>query len=850
MAEPKRKKIEKRIPVVTEDIVTYLLQNVNENGKFFNIFEFIASEKNIATAWFEIKSRFGMLTKSEDKTKTDDEFKTMESFPLKWLKEISELLVVEKYSYKPARILKISKKKKSKFRKFIITNLSDKIVQKAFQRVLNLVFEGYSEWEKIDEKKYTNYFSGMIDYSQKFKKKIKNVCWVKKFKIKPIFSSKSYGFRSKKGVHSVLRVIEKTWYPNWFSFCDVSKIFDTVNKNILIKRLKEYIDDEQFIKQIRKMFDVQIININLNTKSGILNIPQNSMLSSLLFNLYMHPLDKFVENVIENVTKRNKKKLNFEYKRMIKLDSKKIKKISAKMRDRITKKPKKLVKKFYIKKLLNDSKKTPVRMYYARYANDYILGFFMSKINMKIIIKNIITFIINDLKLEVIKTTLKCSTSNKVPFLGFEIRAVLPEKFNYYRKKEFEAYRRHKNNVLRKGVQEYEKFLKMVEWLGRRAIANAVNKKIVQKKNLVKKKELKKMIPEITRQKNWFYKKHKHNKKVELAYKNRYDKQQHIFGRWIKASQRFINSEEISELAKMIGKNKTNKLLVIRKNMLSLSKELIGTKIKKVYLLKQQLVKKDLIKIIRVTKLIPKLEIFFPKKQIIQKFITKGILNSKGMPKAVMQKTTLPDYKIIDWYTTVAEGLLSYYGCANNLNDLRRLVSWSLRYSLFATIGAKHKKSIRWAIDNFGFDPKVKYKNEIIASFPAAGSINSCKKKYPTQIWNNKNLYSIINNEHIRLNLKITLFNICGVEHCSNLPKHVYYIQYLNRIWKSKLTLAKIKKKNHQILFLQQTVQSALACKQVPLCQKCHISIYKGIVVIGNLNKKYIITNIGFVFIK
>lgn len=43
-------KIETIAPVVTEDIAAHLLRNVNENGKFFNIYKLIVSEANLITA--------------------------------------------------------------------------------------------------------------------------------------------------------------------------------------------------------------------------------------------------------------------------------------------------------------------------------------------------------------------------------------------------------------------------------------------------------------------------------------------------------------------------------------------------------------------------------------------------------------------------------------------------------------------------------------------------------------------------------------------------------------------------------------------------------------------------------
>jgi hypothetical protein len=44
-------------PVVTEDIVAYLLQCVNETDKFSEVYKCIMSEAILVRAWFEIKSR-------------------------------------------------------------------------------------------------------------------------------------------------------------------------------------------------------------------------------------------------------------------------------------------------------------------------------------------------------------------------------------------------------------------------------------------------------------------------------------------------------------------------------------------------------------------------------------------------------------------------------------------------------------------------------------------------------------------------------------------------------------------------------------------------------------------------
>lgn len=74
---------------------------------------------------------------------TNDEFSTIEKLPLKWFKKTSELLMTKSYNYKLVKTIKILRKKKGKDQKLIITNSYDNIIQKAFHRILNVVFEGY-----------------------------------------------------------------------------------------------------------------------------------------------------------------------------------------------------------------------------------------------------------------------------------------------------------------------------------------------------------------------------------------------------------------------------------------------------------------------------------------------------------------------------------------------------------------------------------------------------------------------------------------------------------------------------------------------------------------------------------
>jgi RecG-like helicase len=190
----------------------------------------------------------------------------------------------------------------------------------------------------------------------------------------------SFGFRPKIKVNSVIYIIKNKWYSNWFAFCDISKLFNNIKKNIFIKKLKEYIFDENVIKHINEILNMQVVGFKPDTKNRIVGISQDCILSPLLFNLYVYSLNEFIEKIIKSITKTDRRKSNLEYRKMTESESNKIKKLLAKVKYKITKKQRKSIKELIPKKLINDPEKMPVRMYYARYADDFILGFFMFKI--------------------------------------------------------------------------------------------------------------------------------------------------------------------------------------------------------------------------------------------------------------------------------------------------------------------------------------------------------------------------------------------------------------------------------------------------------------------------------------
>jgi retron-type reverse transcriptase len=79
--------------------------------------------------------------------------------------------------------------------------------------------------------------------------------------------------------------------------------------------------------------------------------------------------------------------------------------------------------------------------------------------------------------------------------------------------------------------------------------------------------------------------------------------------------------------------------------------------------------------------------------KLYRKLEENKIINSKKKPIAKTNILIAEDYYIIRYYTSVAYDLMSYFRCVTNINKLKEIVSYHLRYSLMYTLMTKHKLS-------------------------------------------------------------------------------------------------------------------------------------------------------------
>ena len=122
--------------------------------------------------------------------------------------------------------------------------------------------------------------------------------------IEPIFDKKfiydSYACRKGKGLHKAIKRFKQFLrilktknnlvnYDNIYCLkCDIVKYFQNVDKSILIKLIKNKIQDKRILKLIEIILD-----------SNKIGLPIGNLTSQLFANIYLHELDFYIKNVLK-----------------------------------------------------------------------------------------------------------------------------------------------------------------------------------------------------------------------------------------------------------------------------------------------------------------------------------------------------------------------------------------------------------------------------------------------------------------------------------------------------------------------------------------------------------------------
>jgi Reverse transcriptase (RNA-dependent DNA polymerase) len=213
----------------------------------------------------------------------------------------------------------MNKLSKNGKRLFIMGSPRDKIVQRAILRVLQQIYEGVSLLEYVENKVLKSFkdrdcFLYCADPKRIKMEKDLNTHNIKKWILHPVFSDNSFGFRPNRSPHSVFKLIKKTWSPVvWLWSAEFITAFENVNHNRLINEIEKKIDDPILINELRKMIKVKIINLKDISASPSVGTLQGNILTPFLFNIYVSPLDYYIDELKVKYNKQGMNLPNPEY---------------------------------------------------------------------------------------------------------------------------------------------------------------------------------------------------------------------------------------------------------------------------------------------------------------------------------------------------------------------------------------------------------------------------------------------------------------------------------------------------------------------------------------------------------
>lgn len=245
----------------------------------------------------------------------------------------------------------------------------------------------------------------------------------------PTFLPTSHGFRPGRSCHTALADIKVEFTgAKWFVEGDIKGCFDHIDHHILVKILRRRIQDEQFIDLIWKFLKAGYME-NWQYHHTYSGTPQGSIISPILANIYLNELDVFMEEYKRLFDCGKKRAENREYTRKSQLALYYKKRYSAQWES--MEQEEKALAKADIKKRRKEFQTLPSkdpmdpnyrRIFYQRYADDFIIAVMGSKKDAERVKKDIGAFLSNNLKLILSpEKTLVTNGHDRARFLGYEI---------------------------------------------------------------------------------------------------------------------------------------------------------------------------------------------------------------------------------------------------------------------------------------------------------------------------------------------------------------------------------------------------------------------------------------------
>jgi Type II intron maturase/Reverse transcriptase (RNA-dependent DNA polymerase) len=472
------------------------------------------------------------------------------------------------------------------------------------------------------------------------------------------FFRTSHGFRVGKGCHSALNQIQCEWLGiSWFLEFDVYKHFDVINCRRLISILGENIGDLSFLDLITDLFDTGVVGWHMKTYLWSTSIFKGCLISSILCNIYLHKLDLEVFWIQKKFNSCNG---NFFYKKSKRVMMRPLNKFFTKISDDkkvdIIKQKQRGVCDMYL--ISKDWKDTQfIKVAYVRYVDDILFGVVGPKSLVVLVKKRVIQFVKSDLRLELIGGEVTHASFSKVLFLGVAVSGVSRSKSSWRFCKALEKRKRvvREFAILRRVKQD--KVLRALQLGLKKAVKSVACSKV---KN------------------SYDFKLKFHAIKENIL----------LDGTFIRSSiagyKEFIKRIYLSYM--FVPDTMKNILRVFESELThwenSLKKSDSRSFVNKYKKLTESFVTLPLL-------------LHAPLKGLRERLKFKGILTKFNKPVAVNQIINQPDYVIVGWFRSVAQGFLDYYRCCNNFSRVKNYVNYFVRWSAIHTLAKKYRSSCR-----------------------------------------------------------------------------------------------------------------------------------------------------------
>ena len=229
--------------VWTERMLTALEQGV-KGGKWYSLMDKVYALRTLQRGFEQVKANGGAAGVDHQAVEQFERHLT------KNLQQLSTQLQEDQYRPLPVRRVWIPKPGSREKRPLGIPAVRDRVVQAAMRMVLEPIFERD-------------------------------------------FSPQSYGFRPNRGCKDALRRVEhlmKQGYT-WIIDADLKSYFDTIPHDQLVQRIEQKVSDGRILALIGNFLEQEVMD-NVRHWTPQEGTPQGAVLSPLLSNIYLDPLDQ------------------------------------------------------------------------------------------------------------------------------------------------------------------------------------------------------------------------------------------------------------------------------------------------------------------------------------------------------------------------------------------------------------------------------------------------------------------------------------------------------------------------------------------------------------------------------